>query len=83
MRCKIANVMIAAAGMYLLCPGTTRAAEMMCSGEHGTCVSSCMKIENRSLVPTCLVNCRARQITCLQTGCWDNGSVNYCGLSRR
>ncbi len=54
---------------------------MKCSGEEKACVTACRKTA-RMMVSVCLTGCGARLAACVKTGCWDDGSQRYCGLSR-
>jgi hypothetical protein len=54
---------------------------MKCSGEEKACVTACRKIA-RMTVSTCLTGCGARLSACMKTGCWDDGTQRYCGLSK-
>jgi hypothetical protein len=83
MKYKVIYAIAAGIGIYLFCSQTMLAAPMRCSGEHQVCASNCTKSTDRDVVSTCVANCRARQATCMQTGCWDNGMNKYCGLTRQ
>jgi hypothetical protein len=76
-------VAAAVAGLCLVQSKTTPAAAMRCSGEQKTCYSNCLKILDSVSNTACLANCRQRNAACMQTGCWDNGSVRYCDLLKR
>ena len=76
-------VIAAVVGLSLIYPKTTLAAAMRCSGEEKTCFANCTRILESVSNAACLANCRARNAMCLQTGCWDNGSVRYCDLLKR
>ena len=54
---------------------------MKCSGEEKACVTACRKTA-RMPVGVCLTGCGARLSACVKTGCWDDGTQRYCGLSR-
>lgn len=60
---------------------TAMAEPMKCSGEEKACVTACRKTA-RMTVSVCLTGCGARLAACVKTGCWDNGTQRYCGLSR-
>jgi hypothetical protein len=55
---------------------------MKCSGEEATCRQTCAKMAKGTLT-ACLTVCGARRSACMRTGCWDNGSVRYCGLAKQ
>ena len=73
----------AVAGLGLLCSQTALAQPMKCSGEQKVCIASCSKIPNSASISACITNCGARQAMCVRTGCWDNGTNRYCGLTRQ
>jgi hypothetical protein len=54
---------------------------MKCSGEEKACVIACKKTA-RIPVSVCVTGCGARLSACTKTGCWDNGTQRYCGLSK-
>jgi hypothetical protein len=58
-------------------------APLRCSAEEKTCIATCNKNSNRTLIPNCIANCRTRMSVCRQTGCWSNGVNRYCGLTRQ
>jgi hypothetical protein len=58
-----------------------RAEPMKCSGEEKACVTACKKTA-RMEVSVCVTGCGARVSACLKTGCWDNGTLRYCGLAK-
>ncbi len=60
---------------------TATAEPMKCSGEEKACVTACRKTARMS-VSVCLTGCGARLSACVKTGCWDDGTQRYCGLSR-
>ncbi len=73
---------VLAAGALLF--GTEAIAEpMKCTGEQQACLTNCTRLTDPKLVRLCINACGARQATCRQTGCWDNGSSQYCGLLRQ
>jgi hypothetical protein len=78
---NFAIAVIAAA--YLFGAQTALAQPMRCSGEQQACISACNKNPDRAFASACIANCRARQSVCKQTGCWDNGTNRYCGLTRQ
>ena len=61
---------------------SARAAPMKCSGDETTCRQTCAKAAKGAL-SACLTTCGARRAACMRTGCWDNGSVRYCGLAKQ
>jgi len=67
---------------FAVAPGT-EAQPMRCSAEEQACIAICNKHSNRTLVPNCIAECRARMSVCRQTGCWDSGTNRYCGLTRQ
>ena len=80
---QIIRAVILAAGTYLLCCGTAAAEPMKCSGEQQACLSICAKLTDLTRMKACISSCSQRQAACRQTGCWNNGSSNYCGLMRQ
>ena len=72
-----------AAGLFLLAAQAGRAEPMKCSGENKTCLSVCSKMTVPAVLAACLDNCRSVKKSCLQTGCWNNGSSRYCGLMKQ
>ncbi len=83
MKCEMIYLIAAAAGASLLYCKPVSAAAMRCSGEEKTCLSNCTKILDSASNSTCVNHCRARQTLCLHIGCWDNGTVRYCGLLKK
>jgi hypothetical protein len=59
------------------------AAPLRCSDEGQACITICAKSNDPKKPSACVSNCQARQAVCRQTGCWDNGSLRYCGLLRQ
>lgn len=55
---------------------------MKCSGEETTCRQTCAK-QAKGTLSACLTVCGTRRSVCMRTGCWDNGSVRYCGLAKQ
>jgi hypothetical protein len=80
---KTIGVMVACLGLYLAVPGRAFADAMVCSSEEQACIAKCPKFANPSITTSCVTNCHTRRSMCMQTGCWDNGTVRYCGLGRR
>jgi len=70
-------------GLLPLLPGAAVAEPMKCSGEQQACLSGCSKLADRTLVRPCINSCSQRLAVCRQTGCWNNGTNNYCGLLRQ
>jgi hypothetical protein len=56
---------------------------MKCSGEQKACTSVCARVTGPAVITACLERCRSAQKSCMQTGCWDNGSSRYCGLMKQ
>ncbi len=83
MICKTICVMVACLGVYLLVPERASADAMVCSGEEQACIAKCPKFTNPSITSNCVTNCHTRRSICMRTGCWDNGTVRFCGLARR
>jgi hypothetical protein len=83
MKRKGIYVIAAVVGVSLTYPKATLAEAMRCSGEEKACFANCTKILDSASNAACLANCHARNARCLQTGCWDNGSVRYCDLLKR
>ncbi len=73
---------IAVSGLCVVGPHLAAAAPMRCSGEQKQCLANC-KVLNRTAVAACITDCGARQVMCVRTGCWDNGTNRYCGLTRQ
>lgn len=67
--------------LALLAAPAVQAEPMKCSGEEKACVTACRKTA-RMTVSVCLTGCGARLSACVKTGCWDNGTQRYCGLSK-
>jgi hypothetical protein len=59
------------------------AAPLRCSDEAQACTVICAKTNDPKKPSACVSNCQARQAVCRQTGCWDNGTLRYCGLLRQ
>jgi hypothetical protein len=72
-----------ATGALLLWCGTVVAEPMKCSGEQQMCTASCAKLTDQMRLRACITSCSQRLAACRQTGCWNNGSSNYCGLLRQ
>jgi len=68
-------------GTFLVAP-VALADPMKCSGEETTCRQVCTK-QPPGTLSSCLTICGARRAACMRTGCWDNGSVRYCGLAKQ
>jgi len=77
----IKTISAALFALALLGAQAARADPMKCSGEEKTCVTNCKKAA-RVPVSVCVTGCGSRLSACLKTGCWDNGSQRYCGLSK-
>jgi hypothetical protein len=82
MKNKIAMTIAVAAGL-MFAAQAAHAEAMLCSGEQKTCITNCQKGTNPTLIGNCIANCRARLSSCIQTGCWDNGTNRYCNLTRK
>jgi hypothetical protein len=80
---QIIRAVVVAAGALLLSCGTAAAEPMKCSGEQQMCVANCAKLTDQIRLRACVTNCSQRLAACQQTGCWNNGSSNYCGLLRQ
>jgi hypothetical protein len=80
---QIIRTVIAATAAFLLWCGTAAAEPMKCSGEQQACVTSCTKLTDQIRLRACVTSCSQRQAVCRQTGCWNNGRSNYCGLLRQ
>src|ERR1700686_3776886 len=70
MTCKIISAVAAVAGILLFSHEMALAGSMQCSSEHQTCLSGCGKIIAPTPGSHCVSDCRARQLLCVQTGCW-------------
>lgn len=66
----------------LLTCAAAMAEPMKCSGEEKTCQTACAKVPTASK-SACLTQCGVRKSGCMRTGCWDNGTQRYCGLSKQ
>ncbi|AXK79939.1 hypothetical protein DW352_05045 [Pseudolabrys taiwanensis] len=66
----------------LLGATTIHAAAMRCSGEEQTCIAVCNKVAIKANLSACITTCGQRSAVCKRTGCWDNGTQQYCGLQR-
>jgi hypothetical protein len=77
-----AGIVAAAAAIVFLFCAESIAEPLRCAGEHQACVASCTKLGDPSK-RICVTNCAQRQAACVRTGCWDDGTRNYCGLLRR
>ena len=62
---------------------TAMAEPLKCSSEQQACLTNCTRLTDSKLLRPCINVCGARQAACRQTGCWDNGSRQYCGLLRQ
>ena len=67
--------------LVLLGVPAAMAEPMKCSGEEKACLTACKKTA-RMTVSVCVTGCGARLSACVKTGCWDNGTQRYCGLSK-
>ena len=59
------------------------AGPMRCSDEKTKCLAACKLVISRTGLSPCVTNCNARQIMCVRTSCWDDGTNRYCGLARQ
>jgi len=80
---KIIRPILVAAGAFLLGCGPAAAEPMKCSGEQQACATNCAKLTDQMRLRACITSCSQRLAVCRQTGCWNNGSSNYCGLLRQ
>ena len=80
---RIIHAIALTAASFLYCAQPALAAPMLCSGEQKTCLALCVKFTNPAYAANCVANCRASLAYCKHTGCWDNGTSRYCGLSRQ
>ena len=62
--------------------GAANAQPMKCSGEEATCQQACAK-RPAATKSACLTECGVRRNICMRTGCWDDGRLRYCGLSKQ
>jgi len=83
MKSKIIYAIAACTGFYLLGTQTALAQPMRCSGERNTCLTNCKKNLDPVVASRCLQFCHASQSICMRTGCWDNGTSRYCGLTKQ
>ena len=68
----------------LLAAAPAAAEPMKCSNQEQACIAACRSVRlSPQALGTCIGNCNRRQLACRQTGCWDNGGSNYCGLLRQ
>jgi hypothetical protein len=61
---------------------SAEAEPMRCADLKATCVAGCAKVA-AGIRGACLSNCNTRQTHCQQSGCWNDGARNFCGLLRR
>jgi len=71
----------AAAALALLML-SAEAAPMRCADLRNACIASCSKASS-AIRGACFSNCNTRQTNCQQSGCWNDGARNFCGLLRR
>ena len=77
-------VALAAAGLLLgPLPNAAVAAPLRCSDEHRACVAVCSKLGDGRALRLCITSCAQKRAVCQRTGCWNNGTTGYCGLSRQ
>jgi hypothetical protein len=69
--------------LVLMSCGVAAAAAMSCGSEYRACIQACGKAATQTGLNPCLSACNARQNYCSHTGCWNNGTSNYCGLQRK
>lgn len=69
----------AVVGMFMQ---SANAAPMRCADLKSACVAACSK-GPVAIRGACLSNCNTRQVNCQQSGCWNEGGNNLCGLQRR
>ena len=75
---------IAAAALFLGGAFSLHAEPMKCSNEYKACTTLCGKsVADQTAWRTCMTSCSMHQATCRQTGCWNFGPRNYCGLLRQ
>jgi hypothetical protein len=75
---------LAVAGLALMfSSGPALAAAMSCSSEQAACLQVCRAANAKSPASVCINDCASRHSACMHTGCWNNGKLNYCGLSRK
>jgi len=79
---KVIHAIAAVGALVLFGAQPASADSMKCSDQEKACVVACQRMP-RALVGDCIANCRARANFCRQTGCWNEGTKRYCGLSRR
>jgi hypothetical protein len=70
-----------AAGAILFL-ASVQAAPMRCADLKVACIAACSK-SAVAIRGACISNCNARQTNCQQSGCWNDGRRNLCGLLRR
>lgn len=70
-------------GLVLISCGIAAAATMSCGSEYRACIQVCGKAATQATLNPCLSACNARQTYCSHTGCWNDGTANYCGLQRK
>ena len=80
---RIIRTVITTTAAFLLWCGTAAAEPMKCSGEQQMCITNCAKLTDQIRLRACITGCSQRLAACRQTGCWNNGSSNYCGLLRQ
>ena len=83
MKSKITYAIAASVGLYLFGLQVVLAQPMRCSGERNTCLTNCKKNLDPTVASRCAQFCHASQSICMRTGCWDNGTSRYCGLTKQ
>lgn len=78
-----AGIRIAAVvALILFSSAGAQAAALRCSSEEQTCIAVCNKTATKANLSACVTTCGQRNAVCKRTGCWDNGTQQYCGLQR-
>lgn len=80
---KLICAAVLTAGALLFAQAAAVAEPLKCSNEQQACLTNCTRLTDQKLLRPCINVCGARQAACRQTGCWDNGSRQYCGLLRQ
>jgi hypothetical protein len=83
MKFKTAYVIFAIGVFISVYADAALATPMRCSDEQKACTAICNKIREGTAHSTCITNCRTRQATCLQTGCWITSSNRYCNMMKQ
>jgi len=76
-------ILAIATATSLLWLGAAAASPVRCADENKTCVAACGKPTGQMQWRNCVTICAQRQAACHRTGCWNNGTSNYCGLLRK